>query len=106
MSTIPPNWMASVLGSQGAQERAGATRKKEAADQAERTGSDKFADSLHNVIENSDRDSEVYADAEGLGGQGSPFSEEPEQSEEQEQEENEEEDEESQASEGELDIQA
>lgn len=74
MSTIPPNWMASVIQSQGAQNRADEAKRKEAIEQSERAGKGDFTENLKNVIENSDRDSEVYADAEGSGGQGSPGS--------------------------------
>jgi len=79
MSTIPPNWMGSVLGAHEAQKQSEQRKTREASDQAERAGTEKFADSLKNVIEESDRDSEVYEDAEGLGSQGRPFSEEPEE---------------------------
>lgn len=79
MSTIPPNWMASVLGGLDTQKQAAAAKNKEAADQAEHTGTAKFAERLQAVIENSDRDGEVYADAEGLGSQGRAPSDAPEE---------------------------
>ncbi len=44
----------------------------ESAAESERAGGT-FADKLQDVIENSDRDSQVYADAEGAGSQGRPF---------------------------------
>ncbi len=70
MSDIPPNWLTSIAGSGGAQHQSGAHKLKEAADQARRSGATPFADNLHNVIENSDKDGEVYSDSEGLGSQG------------------------------------
>ena len=73
MSAIPPNWLGSIIQSQGAQERAGAAKSAEDAKGAERA---RFSDQLSEVIENDDRDAEVYSDAEGAGGgRGSPFSE-------------------------------
>ena len=83
MSAIPPNWMGSVIGAHGAQKSAADQKKTEAADQAERSGSAKFSENLQNVIENSDADGEVYAESEGLGSEGRPFSEDSEQSQEQ-----------------------
>jgi hypothetical protein len=83
MSTIPPNWLGSVLGTPAAQQQATAAKNKEAVDQAARSGAAKFTDSLHNVIENSDRDAQAYADSEGLGSQGRPFAEESEPGEQQ-----------------------
>jgi len=76
LSTIPPNWLSSIVQSQGAQERAAGTRAREDADQTERTSDAAFAERLRNVIENDDRDSSVYSDAEGAGSQGRPHSEE------------------------------
>ena len=79
MSTIPPNWLGSIIQSQGAQERAGQAKSAEEAKGTERGA---FSDKLREVIENSDRDVEVYSDAEGTGSQGSPFSEAEEPAEE------------------------
>ncbi len=79
MSSIPPNWLGSIIQSQGAQERAGQAKNAEEAKGTERGA---FSDKLRDVIENSDRDVEVYSDAEGAGSQGSPFSEAEEQTEE------------------------
>lgn len=76
MSTIPPNWLGSIIQSQGAQERAGQAKAADEAKGAERGA---FSEKLLDVIENSDRDGEVYADAEGPGNQGSPFSESDEE---------------------------
>jgi hypothetical protein len=79
--------MASVIQSAGAQDSAAAAKRKERADESERTGRGDFAENLQNVIENTDRDSEVYADAEGTGSQGRPHSgEEEEHLDEEEQE--------------------
>ena len=72
MSTIPPNWLGSIIQTQGAQERATQAKNVE---KAQQNGHDAFAEKLQDVIENSDRDGAVYADAEGSGSQGSPFSE-------------------------------
>lgn len=78
MSAIPPNWLGSIIQSQGAQERASQAKSAEEAKGTERGA---FSDRLRDVIENSDRDVEVYSDAEGAGSQGSPFSEAEEQAE-------------------------
>jgi hypothetical protein len=78
VTEIPPNWLTSITGTQGAQHQSGAHKLKEAADQARRTNSAPFADSLHNVIENEGQDSQVYADAEGTGSQGRAYTEEKE----------------------------
>jgi len=71
MSTIPPNWLGSIIKTQGAEKRAAEQRAGESAASAERGGN--FAQNLNNVIENDDRDSSVYEDAEGAGSQGRPF---------------------------------
>ncbi|MFH1745737.1 MAG: hypothetical protein ABIG44_01700 [Planctomycetota bacterium] len=81
MSTIPPNWMSSVLGAHEAQKQSEQKKVRESSDQAERAGTEKFADRLKNIIKETDPDSEVYEDAEGLGSQGRPFSEEEEEEE-------------------------
>ena len=98
MATIPPNWLSSIAGSQGAQHTSGTRKSRESAEHAARTGTDKFADSLQNVIENSDKDSEVYSDSEGLGSQGRATGEPEDQTPEVEPE--------SDASDGGLDIEA
>ncbi len=79
MSTIPPNWLGSIIQTHGAQDRAAEAKNKERAADAERAGKEGFADRLQDIIENTDRDSQVYADAEGAGSQGRPFSEEEEE---------------------------
>lgn len=73
-AAIPPNWMGSVNQTAGAAGRAAAERQREKANEVERVAGT-FADNLQNVIENSDRDSQVYSDAEGGGSQGRPASE-------------------------------
>ena len=82
MSTIPPNWMGSVLQSHGAQDRAAEAKNKERTADAERAGKNGFSERLQDVIENTDRDTQIYADAEGTGSQGRPFSEEETEEEE------------------------
>lgn len=77
MSTIPPNWLGSIIQTQGSQSKAAVDKQREADAQAERAGTQPFAESLQNVIEESDRDSQVYSDAEGTGSQGRPFEEPP-----------------------------
>lgn len=79
MSAIPPNPLGSIIQTQGAQQRAGTQAAREAGAQAERTGTDSFAANLQDVIETSDRDSQVYSDAEGAGSQGRPSEEQEEQ---------------------------
>lgn len=79
MTSIPPNWLGSIIQSQGAQERAGQAKNAEEAKGTERAA---FSDRLQDIIENDDRDVEVYSDAEGTGSQGKPFEESEEQDEE------------------------
>lgn len=76
MSTIPPTWLGSILQTQGAKARAAGDKQAETAAEAER-GGDTFAEKLQDVIEETDRDSQVYADAEGTGSQGRPTEEAP-----------------------------
>jgi len=71
VSTIPPNWLGSIIQTQGAQTRAVGEKQSASAAHAERTG-DGFAEKLQDVIEETDRDSQVYSDAEGSGSQGRP----------------------------------
>lgn len=87
MSTIPPNSIASVIQSQGAQNRAADVQKKEQADEADRTGKTEFSKKLQGVIENEDRDSQVYSDAEGTGSQGRSSADEHPEKDESDQEE-------------------
>ena len=75
MSAIPPTWLGSIIQTQGAQKRVAEAQDAEKAALAERAGAGSFADSLQDVIEASDRDSQVYADAEGAGGRGRPYEE-------------------------------
>ncbi len=71
MSAIPPSWLGSIIQTQGAQARAAGDKQAEGAAESERAGGT-FADKLQDVIEETDRDSQVYADAEGAGSQGRP----------------------------------
>ncbi len=71
MSAIPPSWLGSIIQTQGGQAHAAEQKRQEGVSQAERVGGT-FAEKLQDVIENSDRDSQVYADAEGKGSQGRP----------------------------------
>ncbi len=77
MTTIPPNWLGSIIQSHGAQRRATEARAAEDASAAERKGAVGGAENRGNVIDNDDTDSSVYADAEGAGGQGRSSDEEP-----------------------------
>ncbi len=72
MSAIPPNWLSSIIQSQGATNRAADARRQDEAAQSESRG-DQFVESRENMIEEADADSEVYADAEGAGSMGRPF---------------------------------
>ncbi len=76
MSAIPPNSLGSIIQTQGAQTHAAEQKRQEGVSQADRVGGT-FAERLQDVIENTDRDSQVYADAEGTGSQGRPFEEAP-----------------------------
>jgi hypothetical protein len=76
MSAIPPSSLASIIQSAGAVDRAAGAKRTERATEAERSAN--FSENLLDVIENNDRDSEVYSDGEGAGGQGRPFEEEGE----------------------------
>lgn len=80
MSTIPPNWLGSIIQTQGSHARAAGDKEKESGLQAERVGADSFAEKLQDVIESSDRDSQVYSDAEGTGSQGRQSEGPPEES--------------------------
>ena len=77
MSAIPPNWLGSVAQTQGAQARSAADKNREAGAAAERADPT-FAERLTNEIEASDRDSQVYSDAEGAGSKGRPFDDQAE----------------------------
>ena len=76
MSAIPPGWLGSIIQTQGAQARAAGDKQRESVSEAERVEG-AFADKLQDVIEETDRDSQVYADAEGTGSKGRPFEESP-----------------------------
>jgi len=75
MSGIPPAGLGSIIQTQGAQAQAAERKAREDGAQTERTGPAAFAGQLQDVIEATDRDSQVYADAEGTGSQGRPFEE-------------------------------
>lgn len=76
MSAIPPpNWMSSILGAAGAQQRAGETKQKDDVAATDRVNPTEFAKKLGEAIATEERDAEVYADAEGAGGQGRAGSE-------------------------------
>lgn len=77
MSSIPPAGHASLIQAHGAQNRADETRRKQNADEAQRSRTDTFADRLQEVIENDDQDTQVYADAEGAGSRGKSHEDEP-----------------------------
>ncbi len=68
MSAIPPNWASSIIQSQGAAARAAEGKQRSEADKS--VTSTPFAQSVRDVIENSDRDSQVYTDAQGTGAGG------------------------------------
>lgn len=73
MSTIPPNWMGSIIQTQGAKASAAEQQQRQQSTQTDGTSGGKFANQLQNVIEAADADSAVYEDAEGAGSQGRPF---------------------------------
>jgi hypothetical protein len=72
MSAIPPTWLGSIIQTQGAQARAAGDKQADSVAESERAGGN-FAEKLQDVIEETDRDSQVYSDAEGAGSQGRPF---------------------------------
>ena len=76
-SAIPPAWIAAGVQSVDAQARAAEAKNKEETAQTEATEDPNFKRSLTDAIANDDRDSSVYSDAEGAGGSGRAFSEEP-----------------------------
>ncbi len=71
-SIVPPNWLGSIIQTHGARARSVQEREQEGAAQSEREA-DVFAGKLRDAIDNTDRDGQVYADAEGAGSQGRPF---------------------------------
>ncbi|MGE0481198.1 MAG: hypothetical protein AB7Q17_12070 [Phycisphaerae bacterium] len=78
MSAIPPNWISSVVGAQGAAQRSAEARAKEEAAETRRTTRPTFDKALQEVIETQDADTQVYSDAEGSGSQGRASSEQHE----------------------------
>lgn len=77
MSAIPPNWMASIIQTAGAQDRAGSAAKAEASSEAERSGPASFTARLQDAVEGVETDNQVHPDAHGAGGQGRAPSESP-----------------------------
>ncbi len=74
MSSIPPNWLGSIIQSQGAQARAAEKSARESADQARATDRGSFSENLNDIIENVAGSGDVDPDAEGTGSQGRAFS--------------------------------
>lgn len=70
MSAIPPGWLGSIAQTQGAQPRAQEARAREVAGESDAARASTFRDKLAEVIETDDRDTEVFADGHGDGGQG------------------------------------
>ncbi|MFO0840259.1 MAG: hypothetical protein U1D55_17255 [Phycisphaerae bacterium] len=68
MSAIPPNSVTSIAQSQAAAARNADTKQRADADKQARETP--FAHAVRDMIESADRDSQVYSDAEGAGGQG------------------------------------
>lgn len=69
MSTIPPNWLGSVLGGSAAQGRAVERQVRDEADAARSADGD-FANRLRDLVGSVDRDSGVDPEGGGAGGQG------------------------------------
>lgn len=67
VSAIPPNWLGSVIQGHGAQQRASENRSRETATEADVVRGH-ASERVSDAIDISDRDSEVYEDAEGQGG--------------------------------------
>jgi hypothetical protein len=79
MSTIPPNWLGSIIQTQGAKAAAAQEKDKQSSAAAERTSEGAFANRLQNVIDETDQDSSVYSDAEGQGSRGRAPSDGPDE---------------------------
>lgn len=84
MSAIPPNWLASIIQGHAAQNRAAEARTRDESEAVQRAHQALGSDGRTNVIDNDDRDSATYADAEGAGSQGRPCSDESTEPDEQE----------------------
>lgn len=76
MSSIPPNWISSVVGGVSASGRASEAKNKEDADRTRSVDNASFAERLGKVIESDDADMQVDSESEGRGSQGRAFSEE------------------------------
>jgi hypothetical protein len=72
MSSIPPTFLGGLIQTQGAQTHASQRKAGEAATQTDRAGP-AFANELQDVIGSSERDSQVFSDGEGSGGQGRSY---------------------------------
>lgn len=70
MSSIPPNWLGSIIQGHASADRAKESKAREATADAERVKPSAFADKLNGAIQATDRDSNVFEDAEGSGGGG------------------------------------
>ena len=74
MSAIPPIPIASILQTSGAQARTTEQKARERDAAIDRAVGDGFKKDLIGAVEQSDADSQVFADAEGAGSQGRTFS--------------------------------
>lgn len=83
MSAIPPPGHAGLIQAHEAARRAAEAKATEESAEAKRASKDAFADRLREVIGSEDRDSQVYADAEGAGSQGKAFDEAPDEEQDQ-----------------------
>lgn len=70
MSSIPPNWLASGIQAQSAQQKTAETRDKERANAAQQITESRFANHIQEIVEGTERDGDVNPDAEGGGSQG------------------------------------
>lgn len=73
-SAIPPNFLSSIIQAQDAQKRASEARQAEQTADHQRAQGGSFAEKVQDIIEVEDRDTSVFADAEGTGSQGRAFS--------------------------------
>ena len=78
MAGIPPSSISSIIQTAGAEARGAAHKARAAGSEAERVRPVGFAERLDDVIKETDRDSQVFSDAEGAGSQGRPFEGRPE----------------------------
>ncbi len=73
-AAIPPNFLSSIIQTQDAQKRASEARQTEQTADRNRAQGGSFAEKVQDIIETGDRDTSVFADAEGTGSQGRAFS--------------------------------